>query len=75
MATNYDRIDWRKVTTLRATGNTYAHRQALRSAGFTWDEDQRAWIADLDGLAYNRRASVKQDLFKMTRDGVKIAGE
>ena len=67
-------INFRTVKTLVATGNTYAFRSKLRELGFSWDEDGKKWVADVEGLAYNRKASIKAALYPMTQKGVNITG-
>lgn len=43
------------MTNFIVTGNTYAHRDALRAMGCRWDGAAKAWTTADDGIAHRAR--------------------
>lgn len=41
----------RDGATVTVSGNTFAHRGALRAAGFAWDRDAEVWAGDVHAAA------------------------
>jgi hypothetical protein len=67
-------FDLRKINIITATGNTFAEKTALRAAGFAWNADAKNWSCDLTDMAYNRRATLKNNIYPLTRKGVRFTG-
>lgn len=52
--------------TYKLTGNTYAHRTAIKARGFRWDADAKAWIGQIGGNGW------ETTMWELRRGGVKV---
>jgi hypothetical protein len=60
------------------TGNTYPHRETIKSLGGVWDKDRKAWIITIAGHPLNTmrgRGVLSGELHTLSKNGCRIEEE
>ncbi len=60
-----------KGTTITLTGNTFPHKDRIKSVGGRWDGEQKAWVIENNGTGADRRR-VDNLVLDLRRQGVQV---
>lgn len=62
----------REASVIEVRGNTYAHRDLLRSAGFAWDKEAKVWRIKGFRGTMRARGEMGGTLFTLVRRGCEL---
>lgn len=68
----------KNVRTARVSGNTFAHRDKIKSLGGRWDGDGKVWVIDIAGHPRNTmrgRSGLSQELYALEKAGCRVSYE
>lgn len=65
----------KSVNTVEISGNTYAHRDAIKALGGKWNKDRKVWVIDIANHPRNTmrgRSGLANDLRRLEQSGCTV---